>query len=137
MDLILSFPSGPQPENRASVRPKITGPGKQTADARKTNSTSPWSVRPSGQEKIAQRKKRGRLGNQRGKKPSGRAQRGFSSPGWLPAQAPPKKSCVRPSEKNKQGQKNKPLTQEKTNPHLFLQASVGRQTSNQIHVPLG
>ena len=44
---------------------------------------------------------------------------------------------VRPSvRKNKQAQKNKPLTQQKTNPHLFFQASVGRQTSNQIHVPL-
>ncbi len=32
----------------------------------------------------------------------------FFPPGWLPIQAPPRKSCVRPSEKNKQAQKNKP-----------------------------
>ena len=33
--MIVSFPSGPQLGNRASVRPKKTGPEKQTADARK------------------------------------------------------------------------------------------------------
>ena len=139
VNLIVGFPSGPQPGNRASVRSKKkTGPEKQTADARKNKyhlSTELASVWPE-KNKCPKEKKGGSWAARAGKSLLGKPGRLFSS--RQAAHPGSAQGIVRPSVRKKETgpEKQAADARKKQIRICFFQASVGRQTSNQIHVPL-
>ena len=136
LNLIASSPSGPQPGNRASVRPEKNRPRKKPLTQEKNKyplSTELASVWPE-KNKCPKEKKRGQPGGQSGKKAFWASPEGFFSSGQA-AHPGSAQEIVRPSVRKKTGPEKQTADARKTNPHLFFQASVGRQTSNQIHVP--
>ena len=124
VNLIVSFPSGPQPGNRPSLPPeKKTGPKKQTAAGRKKQMPPLHgaSLPPARKKTNAPSKEKYTT---KGKSPygptHGARRQLFSPPGWLPIQAPPRKSSLPPARKKNRPRKTNLRGTKKTNYHLFF-----------------
>ena len=139
MNLIVSLPSGPRPGNltcgpQEKNRLRKTNPrGKK-----KTNAPSPRSLPASGQEKQMppRKKQEPQRANPCYRLRAQRPRAAFSLLAGSPRQAPPRKSYLRASRKKNRPRKTSRRGKKKTNLDLFFLTGLGRQTNNQIHVPL-
>ncbi len=137
--MIVSFPSGHRPGNRACLPPKKQARGNKPSRPAKNKcpfSTERACLRPEKKQMPPAKKKRPQRANPPCRPTPQGPEAAFSTPGRLPIQAPPRKSCLPASrKKNRPRKTNRPGTK-KTNLCLFFRACLGRQTNNQIHVPL-